>query len=53
VVVSAISPTLQSAIDNWDEISPHLEEVYQSLNAGSCLWYNKWLCFNYNESITK
>jgi fumarylacetoacetate (FAA) hydrolase len=35
VVVSAISPTLQSAIDNWDEISPHLEEVYQSLNAGN------------------
>jgi fumarylacetoacetate (FAA) hydrolase len=35
VVVSAISPTLQNAIDNWDEISPHLEEVYQSLNAGN------------------
>lgn len=34
VVVSAISPTLQSAIDNWDEVSHQLEAVYQSLNAG-------------------
>ncbi|MGB0938418.1 MAG: fumarylacetoacetate hydrolase family protein [Colwellia sp.] len=34
VVVSAISPTLQSAIDSWDEVSHQLEAVYQSLNAG-------------------
>ncbi|CCN82413.1 putative 2-keto-4-pentenoate hydratase/2-oxohepta-3-ene-1,7-dioic acid hydratase [Vibrio nigripulchritudo SFn27] len=29
-----ITPTLQSALDNWTEISPKLEARYQALNAG-------------------
>jgi fumarylacetoacetate (FAA) hydrolase len=34
VIVSDIAPTLQAAIDNWNEISPKLDAIYQSLNAG-------------------
>lgn len=32
VVVADIAATLQQALDNWAEISPKLEVVYQSLN---------------------
>ena len=32
--VSAISPTLQHALDNWDAIAPQLSAVYEALNAG-------------------
>ncbi|TPH19166.1 fumarylacetoacetate hydrolase family protein [Litorilituus lipolyticus] len=32
VVVKDIASTLQFALDNWAEISPQLEKVYQSLN---------------------
>jgi len=32
VVVKDIASTLQFALDNWVEISPQLEKVYQSLN---------------------
>ena len=34
VGVSDIATTLQSAIDDWDEASPRLAEVYNKLNAG-------------------
>ncbi len=34
VVVSDIAKTLQAAIDDWDTISPKLEEVYRGLNSG-------------------
>jgi fumarylacetoacetate (FAA) hydrolase len=34
VVVGDIATTLQVAIDNWDDISPKLIEVYQQLNKG-------------------
>jgi len=34
VIVSDIAPTLQAAIDNWNETSPKLDAIYQSLNAG-------------------
>ncbi len=33
-VVSDIAQTLQAAIDDWDTISPKLEEVYKRLNSG-------------------
>ncbi len=32
VIVADIATTLQSALDNWAEISPKLENVYQALN---------------------
>ena len=32
VAVNDIAATLQAALDNWDEISPKLAEVYQALN---------------------
>ena len=31
-LVTDIAPTLQTAIDNWSEIAPELEKVYQALN---------------------
>jgi fumarylacetoacetate (FAA) hydrolase len=34
VMVSEIATTLQNAIDNWADVSPKLEEVYQALNNG-------------------
>lgn len=34
VVVSDIAKTLQAAIDDWDTVSPKLEEVYKGLNSG-------------------
>ena len=34
VVVSDIATTLQAAVDNWDNISPKLIDVYQQLNKG-------------------
>ena len=34
VVVADIAKTLQAAIDDWDIISPKLEEVYKLLNSG-------------------
>jgi fumarylacetoacetate (FAA) hydrolase len=34
VVVSNIAATLQAALDNWNEIAPKLNEVYQALNNG-------------------
>jgi fumarylacetoacetate (FAA) hydrolase len=33
VAVSAIAPTLQAALDNWETSAPQLEAVYASLNA--------------------
>ena len=35
IVVSHIAATLQVAIDNWAELSPKLDVVYQALNAGT------------------
>lgn len=34
VTVADIAPTLQSALDNWPEISPQLACIYQALNNG-------------------
>lgn len=34
VIVSDLAATLQEAIDNWDDISPKLTEVYTCLNRG-------------------
>lgn len=34
VAVPGIAPTLQSALDGWNEIAPALEEVYALLNRG-------------------
>lgn len=34
VKISEISKTLQYALDNWEGISPQLEEIYSKLNAG-------------------
>ena len=34
VVVADIANTLQQALDNWHEISPKLEQIYQALNQG-------------------
>jgi fumarylacetoacetate (FAA) hydrolase len=35
VIVSDIAATLQAALDNWSDISPKLDNVYQALNAGT------------------
>ena len=34
--VSNISATFQKAVENWNSVKPQLEEVYKSLNAGTC-----------------
>ncbi len=34
VRVSEIAPTLQAALDEWAEVAPRLEAVYQQLNEG-------------------
>ncbi len=34
VSAGGIAPTLQAALDDWDNIQPKLDEVYQQLNAG-------------------
>ena len=34
VVVADIANTLQNALDNWQEISPKLDRIYQALNQG-------------------
>lgn len=34
VVVKNIASTLQAALDNWSEIAPKLDEIYQALNNG-------------------
>ena len=33
--VAHIAPTLQAALDNWAECESALDQVYQSLNAGT------------------
>lgn len=33
VLVPAIAPTLQMALENWDTVSPQLEAIYMQLNA--------------------
>ncbi len=43
VTVADIAPTLQYALDNWAQLSPKLENVYQDLNAGNL---NDTLTFN-------
>jgi len=43
VTVADIAPTLQYALDNWAQLSPKLENVYQDLNAGKL---NDTLTFN-------
>jgi fumarylacetoacetate (FAA) hydrolase len=35
VSASAIAPTLQAALDNWDAVAPRLEQLYAALNSGS------------------
>jgi fumarylacetoacetate (FAA) hydrolase len=35
VAVPEIAPTLQAALDAWDEIAPCLEQLYASLNEGT------------------
>lgn len=32
IKVSDIAPTLQNALDNWDKVLPHLQEIYNALN---------------------
>jgi len=34
VAVPAIAPTMQAALDAWDQVAPQLAAVYQALNAG-------------------
>jgi len=34
VVVADIANTLQNALDNWQEVSPKLDRIYQALNQG-------------------
>lgn len=34
VAATDIAPTLQSAIERWDEVAPALEQLYDALNAG-------------------
>ncbi|KKJ76750.1 2-keto-4-pentenoate hydratase [Kiloniella litopenaei] len=34
VKATTIAPTLQSALDDWNKISPQLETLYKSLNSG-------------------
>ncbi|GAN79229.1 fumarylacetoacetate hydrolase family protein [Acidocella aminolytica] len=34
VSAAGIVPTLQSLLENWDEFSPRLEDLYQALSAG-------------------
>jgi fumarylacetoacetate (FAA) hydrolase len=36
VQVEDIAKTMQAALDNWNTISPKLEEIYKKLNAGKC-----------------
>ena len=36
VAVADIAPTLQGALDEWDETEPKLTAVYQALNDGAC-----------------
>lgn len=33
-IVVDIAPTLQQALDNWEQLAPRLDQVYQELNAG-------------------
>ncbi|WP_036168754.1 fumarylacetoacetate hydrolase family protein [Massilia sp. 9096] len=33
--VPGIARTLQSALDDWDQVAPHLQSVYEQLNAGT------------------
>ncbi|MFO1257628.1 MAG: fumarylacetoacetate hydrolase family protein [Gammaproteobacteria bacterium] len=35
VQVDGIATTLQAALDDWDKLSPRLDEVYESLNQGN------------------
>lgn len=34
-LANEIAPTMQAALDNWDEVAPRLQEVYGKLNDGS------------------
>lgn len=34
--VTDIACTLQEALDNWADVEPRLQQVYQALNAGEC-----------------
>lgn len=34
--VTDIAPTLQSALDNWHDVAPDLEKIYQQLNEANC-----------------
>ena len=34
VLVPEIAPTLQMALDNWDQVAPRLESISKTLNAG-------------------
>ncbi|MCY7295965.1 fumarylacetoacetate hydrolase family protein [Alteromonas sp. a30] len=34
VAVTEIAATMQSALDNWDQVEPRLQSVYEKLNAG-------------------
>lgn len=36
VSATAISPTLQSALDNWQQTAPRLNALYDQLNAAAC-----------------
>jgi len=47
VAVSDIAQTLQSALDNWQQLAPKLAAVYQALNAGelsNTLTFNQVEC---------
>ena len=34
---SHIAPTMQAALDDWDMVTPKLEELYKSLNDGNAV----------------
>jgi len=36
VPATGISPTLQSALDNWQQTAPRLNALYEELNRGTC-----------------
>ncbi|MNZ06967.1 Fumarylacetoacetate (FAA) hydrolase family protein [compost metagenome] len=36
VEAGAIAPTMQAALDNWEQVEAHLQDLYRALNQGDC-----------------